>query len=230
MPPSAFNASPALAFPEKSRALDGEVRDSIASSGPSFNWAEDVEQEFYSGDDSDDGRGDGAGSLKVDRTYSSGIRSFRESGFSLTAISDEDEDEGEDEDEDEDNTTATDSSNGRGLLDIDRMFSSSRLTTNHRRDRVASVPSLWAIKEEDEDSDDECLSDANKITSTSDSFRSSPPCVVAADEEERGPAGDDLDSGWVWVDAEEARKAPVSSTDARPHQSRFRLVSWFKSL
>ncbi|PIL34370.1 hypothetical protein GSI_03145 [Ganoderma sinense ZZ0214-1] len=229
MPPSAFNASPALAFPEKSRALDGEVRDSIASSSSSFDWAEDVEQEFYCGDDSDDGRGDGAGSSKVDRAYSSGIRSFRGSGFSLTAISEEPEDEDEDEEDKEDSTT-TDSTDTRNLLDTNRMFTSSHPTTNHRRYRVASVPSLWAIKEDDEDSDDESLSDARRTVSTFDPFCSSLTCVAAADAKEREPAVDDSDSGWVWVDAEEARKAPVSSTDARPHRLRFRVVSWFKAL
>ncbi|PIL27195.1 hypothetical protein GSI_10338 [Ganoderma sinense ZZ0214-1] len=211
----AFNTSPTLAFPEKfrPRGLDSEVRDPLARPSPSFDWADDVEQEFYSAGDSDDSQDDeGAVSLEIESPLSSGARSFRGSGFPLTAIS-------EDEEEEED-TTPTDSADARGLLDTDRMFSSGHPTTRgHRGYRVASVPSLWAIKEEDEDSDGESLSDANSTVPTSDSFRSSLTCIAA----------DDSDSGWVWVNAEEARKAPVSSTDARPRRARLWIVSWFKA-
>ena len=122
MSPLTLNASPALAFPEKFRAL-GKLPnmsieacilqtppltggDPLASPNPSFDWADDVEQEFYSGDDSDSDSDDGAGSPKVDRPFPSGLRSVRESGFSLAAILEEDEDEEDLEDDvpdDEDN-------------------------------------------------------------------------------------------------------------------------------
>ena len=269
MSPLTLNASPALAFPEKFRAL-GKLPnmsieacilqtppltggDPLASPNPSFDWADDVEQEFYSGDDSDSDSDDGAGSPKVDRPFPSGLRSVRESGFSLAAILEEDEDE------EEENTVAeekaTDSSDTRGRPDTNRMFSSGRPTRGHRRYRVASVPSLWAIKEDDEDSDDEDFSDANTTVSTLDSqaehlnldteddddddidsLRSSRTCVANEGEEERGLAADDLDSGWVRIDAKEldkeARWAPVSSTRARPRpsHSRLRVSSWLKAL
>ncbi|KAM5533603.1 hypothetical protein V8D89_012716 [Ganoderma adspersum] len=255
-----LNASLALSFPEKFRALgklpnmsieacilqippltDGEVCDPLASPSPSFDWADDVEQKCYPGDDSDSDSDDGAGSPKVDRAYSSGPRSFRESGISLAAISEEEEDEEEEDTVGEEDvgsgSAATDSTDARGLLDTDRMFSSGR-PARHRRYRVASVPSLLAIKEDDEDSDAdvESLSDANTTVSTLDSLRSSRTCVANSDEEERGLAADDSDSGWVWVDAGDldkfARWAPVCSTRARPRQShsRLRVSSWLKAL
>ncbi|PIL22377.1 hypothetical protein GSI_15065 [Ganoderma sinense ZZ0214-1] len=100
-----FHTSPTSALPEKFRALGSKVRDPLARSGPSFDGAGDVEQEFYCGDDSDSD--EGAGSPEADHPFS-GPRSFRKSGFSLTAISEEDEDEDEDEEEGEEGTTATD--------------------------------------------------------------------------------------------------------------------------
>ena len=108
---------------------------------------------------------------------------------------------------------------------------------------------------DDEDSDDEDFSDANTTVSTLDSqaehlnldteddddddidsLRSSRTCVANEGEEERGLAADDLDSGWVRIDAKEldkeARWAPVSSTRARPRpsHSRLRVSSWLKAL
>nr|VWP01046.1 Uncharacterized protein [Ganoderma boninense] len=236
MPSPAFNTSPTLAFREKFKVVGSEVRGPLARSGPPFDWPDDVEQEFYSRDDSNDSRDDdGEVSLNIGVVHSSCFRPFRESGFSPTAITEEDEDEGE---EDEENTTATDSTGGaRELLDTDRMFSSRCSPRAHRGHRVASVPSLWVIKEEDEGSDNGSISDANTTVSTPDSLRSSLTCVVAdaGDEEEQGLAGDDPDPGWVWIGPgdpdhlEASCWAQVSLMRARPRRLRLRLSSWFKT-
>ena len=122
MPSPAFNTSPTLAFREKFKVVGklpktsmetrvlqtlssgSEVRGPLARSGPPFDWPDDVEQEFYSRDDSDDGRDDdGEVSLNIGVVHSFCFRPFRESGFSPTAITEEDEDEGEEDEENKEN-------------------------------------------------------------------------------------------------------------------------------
>ena len=244
----------------------GKVCDPLAIASPSFDWASDVEQEFYSGSSPElstfnlNGRGDDSGSdsdsvigsPEAVHFLSPRLSMSRESDYSL-AMRPVQGGMGPDEGFGSRSPT-TDSTDARGLLDLDRMFSSSRPPREYK---VASVPSLCAIQECDEEPEDDFISassgatslDTDPTTSNSDflidapaeypgpvandvdSLHSSLTCVANVDEGEKVPEADDPDPGWVWVEAEdvygEAQAVPMR-TKAR--RARFRAPSWFRHL
>lgn len=213
-----------------------EARNRFAISGSSFDSAGDVEHEFYADPDFRDSSEDGlddfdedsnvsrsdirSSILSVDRFFASGIRTISESGSSLSAMSEEEDDEDE---EDDHSVAATDSNsaNIRGL--VDRIFAGGCAPSRYK---VASVPSLGAIEEEDEsqleddDSQDPPLTDssgsdsdgpASTASSTTelmhfDDIASSDFSLLCFSRDfsalaraERNPVND-LDSDWVLVE------------------------------
>ncbi|KAM5533624.1 hypothetical protein V8D89_012737 [Ganoderma adspersum] len=159
MPASTSTTAPSsLCFPGKlETCLSEEVCDRLATSGSSFDCADDGEREFYgddtdTDDDSDDDEPDvshgdiQARGLSIDRFFASDIRAFQEGGSSLSAIADEDESEDEDE-EDDYGSAADDSDSTAARSLVDRIFPGGGALTRYR---VALVPSLGAIEEDDE--------------------------------------------------------------------------------
>ncbi|TBU44493.1 hypothetical protein BD309DRAFT_958235 [Dichomitus squalens] len=150
-----------------------QVCDPFATPTSDFNWADDVEDEFYSDDASEadldtDEAGARSCSFDVDRFFASDACMFGQYGHYLTTILEEDEDEEEDDNEDDENheeddedhkeehededekeeddrSAATDPTSKRSLLQ--RIF-----LTNDRL-KVASRPSLDDIEEEEEEDD-----------------------------------------------------------------------------
>ncbi len=202
-----------------------EVRDPFATSSSSFGWADDVEQDLYSDRDSCDtddddepevSRADGrARSLSIDRFFASDTRAFGEGGSPLSAMAEDDEDEDDDAGSDNDSTDA------RSL--VDRIFANGAAPSRYR---VASVPSLGAIEEDDESelgddiedadcpltpgSDFDSVASASTTSSVADLESLDSPHLSMASfstldtEGEGRREPDDPDFGWVWIEAEDA--------------------------
>ncbi|EJF63174.1 hypothetical protein DICSQDRAFT_125702 [Dichomitus squalens LYAD-421 SS1] len=171
-----------------------QVCDPFATPTSDFNWADDVEDEFYSDDASEadldtDEAGARSCSFDVDRFFASDACMFGQYGHYLTTILEEDEDEEEDDNEDDENheeddeddneehededekeedgrSAATDptDSTGNGSL-LQRIF-----LTN--RPKVASKPSLDDIEEEEDGSENDTDETGSSVDSPdSDSER-----------------------------------------------------------
>ncbi|TBU31837.1 hypothetical protein BD311DRAFT_751711 [Dichomitus squalens] len=151
-----------------------QVCDPFATPTSAFNWADDVEDEFYSDDASEadldtDEAGARSCSFDVDRFFASDACMFGQYGHYLTTILEEDEDEEEDDNEDDENHEEDDGDDNEEHEDEDEKEEGDRSATTdptnstsnrsllqriflaNDRSKVASRPSLDDIKEEDEE-------------------------------------------------------------------------------
>ncbi|KAI1793304.1 hypothetical protein LXA43DRAFT_236194 [Ganoderma leucocontextum] len=240
--PSTSTSLPSSNFPEKLETCLGkppssdsgpetlqislvgdEVCDPFATSGSSFDWADDVEHEFYAAPDSRDTDTNDyerdvsladirASTLSIDRFFASDTRTFGESGSSLSATGEVDESDI--------SSSATDSADARSLAD--RIFAGGPAPSRYR---VASVPSLGAIEEDDESElrgEEEEVDRPQTASLCSDSDESaSTACSNTEHSDVVAPSRfdslhfslapmstldeDDLDSSWVWIDIEDGQ-------------------------